>query len=310
MTTMNLEAKKTAGKAVGESGGDPIVEPGSRYVPIGDTRLFIVERGQGYPVLVLHGGPGIDHHTFGDYLDPLTDRYRLILVDQRSCGRSDRTPERTWTLEQMVQDVTVLARALALERYAVLGHSYGAFVALQHAVTFPGHAGQTIVSNGIPSARFLAHVDRNLQAFEPAELREQVAASWEREKSVETPEDVAALLHDQLPFHFADPRDPRIKEYEERTAQAVYSPQVLRHFAGQAYGGIEVEDRLRGVPQPVLVLAGRYDRTCSVEAAEAIARGVPNAQLVVVEHSGHMLFVEEQERYIEVVRSFLDRHAA
>jgi proline-specific peptidase len=310
MTTMNIEAEKTAGKAVGESGGDPIVEPGSRYVPIGDTRLFIVERGQGYPVLVLHGGPGIDHHTFGDYLDPLTDRYHLILVDQRSCGRSDRTPERTWTLEQMVQDVTVLVRALALERYAVLGHSYGAFVALQHAVTFPGHAGQTIVSNGIPSARFLAHVDRNLQAFEPAELREQVAASWEREKSVETPEDVAALLHDQLPFHFADPRDPRIKEYEGRTAQAVYSPHVLRHFAGQAYGGIEVEDRLKGVTQPVLVLAGRYDRTCSVDAAAAIARGVPNAQLVVFEHSGHMLFVEEQERYIEVVRSFLDRHAA
>jgi proline iminopeptidase len=309
MATVNIEAEKTAGKAVVESEGDPIVEPGSRYVLIGDTRLFIVERGQGYPVLVLHGGPGIDHHTFGDYLDPLTDCYRLILVDQRSCGRSDRTPERTWTLEQMVQDVTALAQALALERYAVLGHSYGAFVALQHAVTFPGQAEQTIVSNGIPSARFLAHVDRNLQAFEPAELREQVASSWEREKGVETPEDVAALLHDQLPFHFADPHDPRIKEYEGRTGRAVYSPHVLRHFARQVYGGIEVEERLKGVTQPVLVLAGRSDRTCSVDAAEAIARGVPNAQLVVFEHSGHMLFVEEQERYIEVVRSFLDRHA-
>ena len=147
-------------------------------------------------------------------------------------------------------------------------------------------------------------------AFEPAELREQVAASWEQEQSVETPEDAAALLSHQLPFHFADPRDPRIKEYEGRTAQTVYSPHVLLHFAKQAYGGLEVEDRLRGVTQPVLVLAGRYDRTCSVEAAEAIAQGVPNAQLVVFEHSGHFPFVEEQERYIEVVRSFLGRHAA
>jgi proline iminopeptidase len=241
---------------VGESEGDHMMEPGGRLVGIGDTRLCIVERGQGYPVLVLHGGPGIDHHAFGNYLDPLTNCYRLILVDQRSCGCSDRAPQSTWTLEQMVRDVTALAQVLALERYTVLGHSYGAFVALQHAVTFPSQAAQTIISNGIPSARFLEHVDRHLQTFEPAELREQVAASWEREKSVETQADMAALWHDQWPFHFADPQDLRIKEYEERTAQAVYSPQVLRHFASQAYGGIEVEDRLGGVTQPVLVLAG------------------------------------------------------
>jgi len=128
------------------------------------------------------------------------------------------------------------------------------------------------------------------------------ASSWSREKTAKTPEQVAGLLHDQLPFHFADPHDPRVKEYAGRTGQAVYSPEVLRHFAGQEYGGIEVEERLKGVTQPMLVLAGRHDRTCSVDAAEAIARDVPNAQLVVFEHSGHMLFVEEQERYIEVVR--------
>lgn len=285
-------------------------EPGGRHVAIDDTRLYVVERGQGYPVLVLHGGPGLDHHMFGDYLDPLTDRYRMIFVDLRSNGRSDRAPESTWTLEQMSRDVGSLARALRLDRYAVLGHSYGAFVALQHAVDFPGQAAQTIVSSGIPSSHFLEHVQRNLDAFEPIELREQVAASWARESTVATQEDVAALLHEQLPFHFANPRDPRIEECERRTAGAVYSPEVLRHFARREYGGVQVEDRLGGVTHPVLVLAGRHDRTCSVEAAEAIARGVPYGEPVIFEQSGHMTFVEENERYIEAVRKFLDRHAA
>ena len=285
-------------------------EPGSRYVTIDDTRLYVVERGQGYPMLVLHGGPGLDHHGFADYLDPLTDRCRLIFVDQRSQGRSDQTPESTWTLPQMAHDVVSLAQAMSLDRYAVLGYSYGAFVALQNAVDFPGQAAQTIVSSGIPSARYLEHVARSLEAFEPIELREQVAASWARESSVETRQEVDALLHDQLPFHFANPLDPRIKEYEESTAGAVNSPHVLRHFARQEYGGIEVEDRLRHVTQPVLVLAGRHDHTCSVEAAEAIARGVPNAELVIFEKSAHMTFVEENERYVAVVQGFLDRHAA
>jgi proline iminopeptidase len=284
-------------------------EAGGRYVDIGDTRLYVVERGEGYPLLVFHGGPGLDHHSFGDYLDALADEYRLVLVDQRSNGRSDRAPEETWTLQKMVADVSSLARALDLEKYAVLGHSYGAFVVLQHAVDFPDDAAQTIVSSGIPSARFLEHVSRNLAAFEPVELREQVTSSWEREKSVRTQEDVAELLHDQMPFQFADPHDPRIEDYERRTAGAIYSTDVLRRFASEEYGGIEVEDRLGDVTQPVLVLAGRHDRTCSVEAAQAIAEGVRRGELVVFESSGHMTFVEENDAYIRTVRDFLKRHA-
>ena len=284
------------------------VEAGGRYVDVGDTRLYVVERGNGYPLLVFHGGPGLDHHSFGDYLDALADEYRLILVDQRSNGRSDRAPEETWTLEQMAADVSSLARAMDLERYAVLGHSYGGFVVLQHAVDFPGEAAQTIVSSGIPSARFLEHVSKNLAAFEPVELREQVTNSWEREKSVRTQEEVVELLHDQWPFQFADPHDPRIEEYERRTAGSIYSTDVLRRFASEEYGGIEVEDRLHDVTQPVLVLAGRHDRTCSVEAAQAIAEGVRQGELVVFESSGHMTFVEENDVYVRIVRDFLKRH--
>lgn len=208
----------------------------------------------------------------------------------------------------MARDVVDLAVALELERYAVLGHSYGALVALQNAVDFPGQAAQTIISSGFPSARYLEHVAKNLEIFEPESLRRSVAASWERETQVETPEEVAQLLHDQMPFHFADPLDPRIAELEARGSAAIYSPQVLRHFALQAYGGIEVEERLGGVTQPTLVLAGKHDRVCSVPAAQAIHKGIPNSELVIFEHSGHMTFVEENLLYLEVVRKFFNQH--
>jgi proline iminopeptidase len=280
----------------------------SRLVSIGDTRLSIEARGRGYPLIVLHGGPGLDHHMFGDYLDPLGDGYRLILVDQRNQGGSEPAAPSTWTLTRMAADVSALAAALRLERYAVLGHSFGAFVALQHAVDQPGAAAQTIVSGGVPSARYLEHVDRNLAAFEPIELRRQVADSWAREKSVQSAEEVASLLHDQQPFHFADPRDPRIAEYEARTAAMICSPEILRHFANLEHGGIEVEERLPEIPQPTLILVGRHERVCSVEAAQAMARAIPRSELAVFEGSAHMTFVEENDRYLQVVRSFLDRH--
>lgn len=285
---------------------DRAVERGV-LVSVGDTRLHVVERGSGYPLIVLHGGPGLDHRMFGDYLDPLGADCRLLLVDQRAQGRSDRPPEETWTLERMAADVTALAEALELDRYAVLGHSYGAFVALQHAVDFPGAAAQTIVSSGLPSSRFLAQIDAQLSAFEPVELRERVTASWALEKEVRLPDDVAGLLHDQLPFQFRLPEGPLLDEFERRTAGAVYAPDVLRRFANEEYGGIDVEDRLDRITQPVLVLAGRFDRTCAIAGAEAMAAAIPQAELVVFEESAHMTFVEETERYLDVVRDFLAR---
>jgi proline-specific peptidase len=279
-------------------------------IDVGDTSLHVTERGAGELALfVLHGGPGLDHTMFGSYLDALGDGCRLLLVDERGTGRSQPAPPATWRLAHHAADVEAMAGALGLERYAVLGHSYGAFIALQHAVDFPGSPAATIVSSGIPDARFLADVEDELAAFEPVELREQVQSSWAREAHAHTQADVASLLSDQLPFHFADPRDPRIDDVRAAMGDAVFGPDVLRAAATEDYGAIAVEDRLADVTHPVLVLAGRHDRTCSMPAAEAIAAGLPNAELVVFDHSGHMSFVEENDAYLAAVRDFLERRA-
>jgi proline iminopeptidase len=280
---------------------------------VGDSQLWVEQRGDLAdptvpPLLILHGGPGLDHHEFGDYLDPLGERFRLVFVDQRAQGRSARDCDtHGWTLHQMARDVSAIAAELGVERYAVLGHSYGAFVALQHAVDGPGAAVATIISSGLPSSRWLTEVAANLATFEPVELRARVAASWERETSVATEAEFAELMADQLPFHFRDPLDPRIEQYRASLAGTRYAPAVLRHFSGEGYGGIEVQDRLRHVRQPVLVLAGRHDRICPVAAAEAMAASLPNAELVVFENSAHTAFVEEQDRYLSVVGDFLER---
>ena len=224
----------------------------ARLVDIGDTCLHVEERGAGaLGVIALHGGPGLDHTEFGWWLDPIADDHRLLLVDQRSQGRSQPAPPGTWTVERMAADVTALAAALQLERYVVLGHSFGAFVALSHLVgpADPAHAG-TVVSCGVPSERWLAGVEEELARFEPEDLRAQVQASWAREAEVRTPQDVAAVLADQLPFHFADPRDPRIGDLRDAMAPAAYAPDVLRAAATGAIGVPDVEAAMRDVRTP------------------------------------------------------------
>jgi len=282
-----------------------------RLVPVHDTELYVVERGpeDALPLLVLHGGPGLDHSVFGAFLDPLADTYRLVLVDGREQGRSARgTAPATWTLQQHASDVSAVAAARGAERAAVLGHSFGAFVALQHAADAPGAAVATVVSSGVPSTRYLAAVEEGLAVFEPVELREQVSRSWQDEATVQTEQECHRLLVDQMPWHFADPRDPRLADLLPLLAEIVYSPAVLRaaSLAGEGLA-IEVEDALPRVPQPVLVLTGRHDRTCVPAAAERIAELVPGSTLHVLENSGHMGFIEQPEEYVAAVRTFLDR---
>jgi proline iminopeptidase len=282
--------------------------PIGQLVDIGSTALHVVERGDGPSVIALHGGPGLDHQAFADYLDPLTDRYRLLLVDQRGHGRSATSDESTWTLECLAADVGALAHTLGLGRHAVLGHSFGAFVALQHAVDEPNPDVATILSSAVPSAAYFAFVDETLDSFEPAALRSRVIAAMARQTEVQSPNEVAEVISAQMPFMFADPRDPRIAEYETHTAGIVESPAALRHFVANDYGNINVEDHLDRVQGPMLVLAGRHDRICSIAASETIARRVPSAELVILERSGHFAFVEEQQAFISAIRRFLEAH--
>ena len=77
--------------------------------------LHVEELGEGPPLIVLHGGPGLDHTTFRPYLDPLSENVRLLYMDERGQGRSDRVDPGTLSLEGFAQDVDRLAEALGLD---------------------------------------------------------------------------------------------------------------------------------------------------------------------------------------------------
>src|SRR5579864_5234673 len=97
---------------------------------IDGVRIFYTTVGaeSNYPLIVLHGGPGFDHTEMHPWLDPLANTFRLIYVDERGQGRSERVDPQSLTLRHFAEDVSGLAAALGLDRYALLGHSFGAFI--------------------------------------------------------------------------------------------------------------------------------------------------------------------------------------
>lgn len=283
--------------------GDPTE---GRYVPVDDTRLWVLEMGEGHPLLALHGGPGLDHTQFRPWLDPLAERFRLIYVDLRGQGRSDLVDPATLSLERFAADLDPLAGALGLESYAVLGHSFGSFVTLRHAVD-SGRASHYVLLGSLASASWLDRIDKQIRAFEPAALREQIESAWDAETSVETVEQFRHLLVDQLPFHFSDSTGPALEEFVAGVPRMRLGPEVLRTFANSEYGGIEVREQLPQLENPVLVVAGEHDRVTAPEAGYEIAEAVPNGEYTLVRDAGHMMFVEKPGVVRSAIEAFFDR---
>jgi proline iminopeptidase len=259
--------------------------------------LHVEELGEGLPLILLHGGPGLDHSMFRPYLDSLADECRLIYVDERGQGRSDRVDPKTLSLEVFARDVDLLAEALRLETFALLGHSFGAIIATYHALEL-GTADRYVISGGGDSSAALeADVVASLDAL--GKDGRAIADSWEAEKIVESEDELAELMRAQMPFHFAGPVP---HGYGEDT---VFSPDVLRHFANAGYGDFDYVPELRRIDRPVLVVVGEHDRTTTPRAARVLAESIPNADLVVLEGAGHMSFVEAPEAYLQAVSAFL-----
>lgn len=263
--------------------------------------LFVVEvgGGDGTPLIVLHGGPGLDHTHLRPWLDPLGDERPVLYVDERGQGRSDRINPEVLSLAVFARDVDLLAEALGLERFALLGHSFGAIIATWHAINLGTAEGYVISGGGDSSANLLADVEASLAAL--GEAGKPIAESWEWEKTVETPEECAELMRIQTPFHFHGPPPPGF------AAETVYVPEVLRHFAREGYGDFDYAPDLGRVSKPTLVIVGAEDRTTTPRAARVLHEGIPGSELVVLEGAGHMSMVEAQDAYLAAVKGFLGR---
>jgi proline iminopeptidase len=265
-------------------------------------RLFVEDLGSGLPLVVLHGGPGLDHTMFRPYLDPLADEFRLLYVDQRGQGRSERVDAATLTLERFARDIDLLGEALRLDRLAVLGHSFGAIVATWHAIEVGSATAYVISGGGDSSAGLEQDVQESLQAMGEAGAR--IAESWAAEETVETEDEFVELMEVQTPFHFAGPPPADV------WADMVYTPGVLRHFAQVGYGDFDFTPNLGRVTRPTLVIVGEEDRTTTLRASQVLHQGIDAGELVVMDGVGHMSFIEAPDSYLGAVRNFLRARAA
>jgi proline iminopeptidase len=293
------------------------MQPGEHQAVVNGLRLWYKVAGQdagnsGAPLLFLHGGPGYNSYSFEVQAgQTLESRLKMIYLDQRGSGRSERPWTGAYTMPAMVEDIEALRKQLGVPRLALMGHSFGGALALEYAAAYPQHVAKLVLvsaASSIPDA-CAARVAFLAQRY-PADLAKARAAAAERKETPDdcyfafnsVPDDIRDRVNDETMF-------PDMKRAQEQ--KDVDAKSGLRN-TGELGGALWNNgflsyrfDRYARLTMPVLVLAGEDDYAIGLPAQRALASRLPQAKLVVYPGAGHFPYLDVPQRFARDVVGFL-----
>jgi proline iminopeptidase len=276
--------------------------------------IYYVEFGKGPPLVVLHGGPGADHTYFLPWLLPLARTHRLIFIDERGSGRSERLQDASkYTVEGDVEDIEAVRVALGLGKISLLGHSCGGVLAQAYALKYQQHLSHLILNSTFASTRemnaVLAREKAQMPADKLARLNELEAAGlfgkgaiWEHE--------TLAWGDGYFPFLYGARPDPA---YDPATGNAPTNWDLYREMWGSDgefvidgnLKSVEYVDRLHTIQVPTLIVVGDHDE-CDPSLSKEMHEKIAGSKLAIMPNAGHMNFVDQPEMWQKTVQGFLN----
>lgn len=314
----------------------PPIEPYDRgMLDVGDGNVVSWEVSgapDGKPAVVLHGGPGQGcAPNMRRAFDPRT--YRIILFDQRGCGRSTphasalATEMRFNTTEHLVRDIEAIRIHLGVDRWLVSGGSWGSTLALAYAQRYPSRVSEIVLNTVTTSrraeakwlyndlARFFPDAWERFRGHVPeAESDGDVIAAYAHRMEdpdlttrLETArawcawEDAALSLEPQTEFSPSSSMPTN-----DMLAFVRICTHYLRHGAWLEEGAL-IRDARRLAGIPGVLIHGRRDMTCPLDTAWALAHAWPGAELVVLEDAGHLRSDSKRAALLRALDDFARR---
>ena len=267
------------------------------------------------PLVVVHGGPGAAH----DYLEPVADLATgggrpCVLYDQIGCGRSQHLPDARaefWTVELFLRELTALVEQLGIAgRYHVLGQSWGGMLGLEHALEHPPGLRALVIANSPASIELWTSEANRLRSLLPSEVQDTLTRH-EAAGTTDTDE------YEQAVMQFYERHLCRIPfpECLQRTfAQLAADPTVYHTMNGPSefhvigtLKGWDVTPRLGGVQVPVLVISGEHDEA-TPNVVRPLVDAIPDARWELIEDASHSTHLEQPQRFLGAVATFLSAH--
>ncbi|ORA14277.1 proline iminopeptidase-family hydrolase [Mycobacterium asiaticum] len=265
----------------------------------------------GLPLLVVHGGPGLPHYYLSS-LERLADERPVVFWDQLGCGNSDRPADRSlWTMERSVAEMDAVIRGLGLDAYHIFGNSWGGMLAQQYVLDVPSGAVSLTISNSTASIpRFAEHVTRlksqlDVSTQDAIDRHEAAGTTSDAEYQAAIMTWNETFLCRALPW--PDDLYRAFQNMGTEIFETMFGPSDF-HIVGTIRDW-DVRDRLREIALPTLLLAGRFDE-CSPDEMREMHETIDGSRFEFFEHSAHLPFIEEPQKFDAVMREFLRWHDA
>jgi proline iminopeptidase len=289
------------------------------FVDANGALIYYEEFGKGKPLVIVHGGPGASHDYFLPYLVPLARHNRLIFIDERGSGKSEKLEDVSkYTVENMVEDVEAVRKALGLGKISLLGHSYGGVLAQAYALKYQKNLTHLILCSTFPSTKQMNEVFVKMKEKMPAELRERIdklekeglyGHGKEYEQNRYTNDYMIAAWGDgYFPYLYQRNPDPNY----DPVANGIMSWDLYKEMWGPDgefiidgnLKSVEYVDKLSAIKVPTLVNCGDNDE-CAPWLAKEMNEKIAGSKLVIFPKSGHMTFVDQPDLFIKAVDEFL-----
>jgi proline iminopeptidase len=283
-------------------------------IDVGGAELYVEEEGKGMTLVLINGGPGGTHHYFHPWFSQAKKYARVIYYDQRGCGLSDYKPgEEGYSVHQAVADLDAIRTALNIDKWIVLGYSYGGFLAQFYTVNHPENVAGLILLGASPGMHADTGTSRQSQFMSEEErdrlkeIRKQLQ-QFSKEKDLPRERYMQILLYnnflngDWKRQHFFKPSPERLSQI------ALYEWVQDLDFNGimnRSMGRIDLEGAFEGNPIPTLILEGKWDLTWGEKKPGILKSNHPNARMVLFENAGHGIYDEEPEKFFDELKDFI-----
>lgn len=286
--------------------------PGAHTTTIGGMRIAYHVAGEGPVVLAHPGGPGSEY----SYLRmPEVEAFATVVyVEPIGTGASESLPEgRGYDTERYVADVDGLREHLGLDKFVLLGHSHGGFVAQAYALAHGDHLRGLILYDTTPTTgpEWQKDVEANLQWFKDEPWFTEATAALAEETSAQTDDQMSEIFHREMPLYFAN-WTKRAAEFEPLRGRFRLSVAPSRSATDPSAPNevgvapvFEVRERLSSITAPTLVIVGSKDFVCSERFGRILHDGIAGSRLVILPESGHMGHLEEPKAFASAVGEFL-----
>jgi len=262
--------------------------------------------GKGYPLLIINGGPGMNCEGFSSMAELFSDKYMIILFDQRGTGKSEleKVDSTTITIDLMVQDIETLRQHLKINNWIVLGHSFGGWLAEYYASKYPERIkGMILSSSGGLDLEVLDYFGANTN-IRLSESEKDSLKYWN--KKIENG-DASHYANYQrakalAPAYLYDKK--YIPEIAERLTQG--KPQIT----GLVYKDLfkmryDCKEFLKDFIKPILIIQGRQDIVGDGTAYKAHVI-LKNSTLVFLNECCHYGWLEQKEKYKIEIEKFIE----